>query len=143
MIAPPEAATLQAVHARFNELFEQAPTCHVHHDQIFGSAPEVYCQKIIGEQFEVLLGRVVNTRPIDHLLAGGDLALAAAMHIHKVRVTAAVLEKYGMGFLDGTAGRDSDVLRTAVLVGIVAAFDANRLIVMSGPKRLSVNRDRR
>ena len=27
LIAPPGAATLQAVHARFNELFEQAPTC--------------------------------------------------------------------------------------------------------------------
>jgi hypothetical protein len=92
------------VHARFNELFEQAPTCHVHGDQMFGSVPEVYCQKVIGEQFDVLLGRVVNTRPIDHLLAGGDLALAAAMHIHKVRLTAAVLEKYGLGFFGWHGG---------------------------------------
>jgi hypothetical protein len=135
LIAPPGAATLQAVHARFNEIFEQAPTCNVHGQQIFGNVPEVYCQKIIGDQLDVMLGRPVNTRPIDHLLASGDLALAAAMHIAKVRVTAAVLEKYGLGFLDGTAGRDSDVLRTAVLTGIVAGFDANRLITMSGPRR--------
>jgi hypothetical protein len=46
-------------------------------------------------------------------------------------------------FLDGTAGPDSDVMRTAVLVGILAGIDANRLLVMSGRKRLSVNRNRR
>ena len=139
LIAPPGAATLQAVHARFNEIFEQAPTCHVYGQQIFGNVPEVYCQKIIGDQLDAMLGRPVNTRPIDHLLASGDLALAAAMHIAKVRVTAAVLEKYGLGFLDGTAGRDSDVLRTAVLTGIVAGFDAGRLIAMNGPRRPGPN----
>ena len=139
LLAPPGAATLQAIHARFNEIFEQAPTCDVYDQQLFGYVPEVYCQKIIGDQLDVLLGRPVNTRPIDHLLASSDLALAAAMHITKLRVTASVMEKYGLGFLDGTAGRDSDVLRTAVLTGIVAGFDANRLIAMSGPRRLSPN----
>ena len=143
LIAPPGAATLKSVHARFNEIFEQAPTCNVHGQQIFGYLPEVYCQKIIGDQLDVLLGRPVNTRPIDHLLTSGELVLAAAMHIPKLRVTAAVREKYGLGFLDGTAGRDSDVLRTATLAGLVAGFDANRLIVASGPRRPSVNRNRR
>jgi hypothetical protein len=139
LIGPPGAATLQTVLGRFNELFEQAPTCHVHGQEIVGRLPEVYCQEIIGDQLDVLLGRATNTRPIDDLLASGDLALAATMHTSKVRVTAAVLEKYGLGFLDGTAGRGSDILRTAVLVGIVACFDANRLTTTNGPKRLSVN----
>jgi hypothetical protein len=75
---------------------------------------------------------------IDALLATNTLSLQAALHVAagEVKVSGAVLQKpLGLGFLDGAPGPDDDVLRAAVLVGIVVGFHG----VPAAPRRPSVN----
>ena len=127
-IMPLTSATLLGVHRRINELFNQAPTCYVYGGQVFGAVPDIYCQRVISDQFDAVLGRAVNARLIDHLLTGGDLALSVALHVgaNQVRVTNTVLNKFGLGFLD--TNREDDVLHTAFLIGVEANFHGDRLV---------------
>jgi hypothetical protein len=86
---------------------------------------------VIAEELDRVLGRPINARSIDVLLAGGDLALSAASHIAagEVKVTAAMLAKpVGLGFLDGIPGRDDDALKIAVVTGIICGFHPDRLV---------------
>ncbi len=127
-IMPLTSAALLGVHRRMNELFNQAPTCYVYGQQIFGAVPDIYCQRVIRDQFDAVLGRAVNARLIDHLLTSGDLALSVALHIgaNQVRVTSTVLNKFGLGFLD--SNREDDVLHTAFLIGVEANFHGDALV---------------
>jgi hypothetical protein len=137
-VEPLSPQTLRRVQARMTELYQQRPTLQqmTLHQMAYQLRPvwqfsDVYCQGVIADEFERVLGHHVGAQPLDHLLASGDLDLSAASHIAagEVKVTAAVLEKpLGLGFLDGVPGRDDDVLKTSVLAGIVCGYHGDRLI---------------
>ncbi len=123
-IAPLMPSTLLGVHRRMNELWNATPT-----PLPMNGGVRLFAQRVISDEIDRVVGRSMGAEPIDYLLSTGDLELAAAVIIaaNKVRVAHSVLDKYGLGFLDGKAAGGDDVLRSAVLCGAIAAFQNDRL----------------
>jgi len=135
-VQPLSPLTLREIARRMEQLASRRPT--------LVPCAEVFAQRVVADELERVLGRNVGARPIDYLLAGSQLGLSAASHITSgaVKVTDAVLAlPLGLGFLDGVPGRDDDVLKTAVLAGIVAGFHGDSLTPARGVRR-SVNASR-
>lgn len=117
--------TFRDIWLRMEELFRQTRTIE----------GRVYAQAVIAEQLDRVLGRNINAQRLDGVLVT-DLGLTAALHIAggEVKVVAGVLAKpIGLGFLDGTPGRDDDVLRNAVLAGIVIGFHGVPVVPRRSP----------
>ena len=115
-VKPLTPQSLRAVQARMEALYLRKPVW---------DAPRVYTQAAISEQLDRIFDRAIGAEAIDLLLQSNTLSLQAALHVAggEVKVADAVLDKkIGLGFLDGAPGQTDDVLRDAVLLGIVVGF---------------------
>ncbi|MGO9701243.1 MAG: hypothetical protein ACLPX7_18485 [Xanthobacteraceae bacterium] len=111
-------ATMHDVQARISELYRESEQSIIGH--------KVFAQAAVSDHLDKVLGRAIGAERIDSLLASNSLALSASLHIGAgaVSVAGAVWQKpFGLSFLDGVSGHDDDILRLAVLSGIVAVRD--------------------